>query len=247
MRGSFFERLRQPSRGSLMKAKAPAFLLADLRGTRSHNRPHTSADNPFSESHFKTLTYQLRFPKRFGCIEDLRTFCRGFFDWYNQDHHHPGIGLMTLDQVHYGQIDAVHAARQATLDQALRDNLGRFEKNPPVPPAKPTATWINCRRRNQLPECISSPSRYSVRSVPVLRPGYVTRIDSLHRHAAIRRMSRLHCDPLRHAMRNPSMTTGSILNQRVCTTATRLPCRQPPEPRTNKTDLKFHTRLYQSL
>ena len=63
-------------RGGPMKAKATALLLADLGVTRSHNRPHTSNDNPFSESHFKTLKYQPRFPQRFGCIEDARSFCR---------------------------------------------------------------------------------------------------------------------------------------------------------------------------
>ena len=130
-------------RGGPMKAKATAFLLADLGVTRSHNRPHTSNDNPFSESHFKTLKYQPRFPKRFGCIEDAKAFCRTFFDWYNKDHHHAGIGLMTPDQVHYGQIDAVHAARQVTLDQAFQQNPERFVKKPPVPPARPTAAWIN--------------------------------------------------------------------------------------------------------
>jgi len=126
-------------RGGPMKAKATAFLLADLGVTR----PHTSNDNPFSESHFKTLKYQPRFPKRFGCIEDARSFCRAFFIWYNQEHHHAGIGLMTPDQVHYGQIDAVHAARQLTLDHAFRENPERFVKKPPTPPAKPTAAWIN--------------------------------------------------------------------------------------------------------
>ena len=130
-------------RGGPMKAKATAFLLADLGVTRSHNRPHTSNDNPFSESHFKTLKYQPRFPKRFGCIEDARSFCRAFFIWYNQDHHHAGIGLMTPDQVHYGQIDAVHAARQVTLDHAFRENPERFVKKAPTPPNKPTAAWIN--------------------------------------------------------------------------------------------------------
>ena len=113
-------------RGGPMKAKATALLLADLGVTRSHNRPHTSNDNPFSESHFKTLKYQPRFPQRFGCIEDARSFCRPFFDWYNQEHHHVGIGLMTPDQVHYGQTDAVYAARQATLAIAFQQNLERF-------------------------------------------------------------------------------------------------------------------------
>ena len=130
-------------RGGPMKAKATALLLADLGVTRSHNCPHISNDNPFSESHFKTLKYQPRFPKRFGCIEDARTFCCQFFGWYNQDRHHGGIGLMTSDRVDYGQVDAVHAARQATLDRAFRENPERFVKKAPTPPEKPTAVWIN--------------------------------------------------------------------------------------------------------
>jgi len=130
-------------RGPSMKAKATAFLLADLGVTKSHSRPHTSNDNPFSESHFKTMKYQPQFPKRFGCIQDAKSFCRDFFQWYNCDHHHLGIGLMTPDQVHYGQTDAVHAARQTTLDQAFQTNPHRFVNKAPEPPQKPTAVWIN--------------------------------------------------------------------------------------------------------
>jgi transposase InsO family protein len=130
-------------RGGPMMAKPTAFLLADLGVTKSHSRPHTSNDNPFSEAHFKTLKYQPQFPKRFGCIEDARAFCRRFFTWYNQDHHHVGIGLMTPDQVHYGQANVVHAARQDVLTQAYQANPERFVSRAPKPPAKPTATWIN--------------------------------------------------------------------------------------------------------
>ena len=126
-----------------MKAKATALLLADLGVTKSHSRPYTSNDNPFSESCFKTLKYQPQFPKRFGCIEDAKVFCRHFFNWYNRDHHHAGIGLMTPDQVHYGQADAVHAARQNTLDLAYAANPERFVRKLPNPPRKPTAVWIN--------------------------------------------------------------------------------------------------------
>jgi transposase InsO family protein len=110
-------------RGAPMKAKATAFLLADLGVTRSHNRPHTSNDNPFSESHFKTLKYQPRFPQRFGSIDDA--------------------SLMTPDQVHFGRVDAVHAARQVALDRAFAEHPARFVHKAPVPLAKPTATWIN--------------------------------------------------------------------------------------------------------
>jgi putative transposase len=130
-------------RGPSMKAKATALMLADLGVTKSHSRPYTSNDNPFSEAHFKTLKYQPQFPKRFGCIQDAKTFCRAFFDWYNRDHHHLGIGLMTPDQVHYGQADIVHAARQKILDRAFRANANRFVNKPPKPPTKPTAAWIN--------------------------------------------------------------------------------------------------------
>jgi transposase InsO family protein len=130
-------------RGAPMKAKATAQMLADLGVTKSHSRPHVSNDNPFSESHFKTLKYQPQFPKRFGAIEDAKAFCRDFFGWYNQEHHHAGIGLMTPDQVHYGQADAIHAARQHVLDIAFRKNPERFVKKPPQPPEKPTAAWIN--------------------------------------------------------------------------------------------------------
>jgi len=44
-------------RGGPMKAKATALMLADLGVTKSHSRPHTSNDNPFSEAHFKTLNW----------------------------------------------------------------------------------------------------------------------------------------------------------------------------------------------
>jgi transposase InsO family protein len=137
-------------RGGPMKAKATALMLADLGVTKSHSRPHTSNDNPFSD--FKTLKYQPEFPSRFGCVEDAKDFCRRFFAWYNQDHHHAGLGLMTPDQVHYGQAEAVHAARQSTLDCAFRSNPERFVKKPPEPPAKPTAVWINPPQTNpELP------------------------------------------------------------------------------------------------
>ncbi len=130
-------------RGASMTAKATAFLLADLGVTKSHSRPYTSNDNPFSESHFKTLKYQPQFPKRFGCIQDAKTFCRHFFNWYNRDHHHLGIGLMTPDQVHYGQADQIYAARQIILDRAFQNNPERFVNQPPQPPFKPTEVWIN--------------------------------------------------------------------------------------------------------
>jgi len=107
-------------RGPSMKAKATALLLSDLGVTKSHSRPYTSNDNPFSESQFKTMKYQPQFPKRFGCVQDAKSFCRHFFGWYNRDHHHSGIGLMTPDQVHFGQVADVYDARQKILNSAFQ-------------------------------------------------------------------------------------------------------------------------------
>ena len=130
-------------RGSSMTSKPVAFLLSDLGVVRSHNRPYTSTDNPYSEAHFKTLKYRPAFPARFDSIEHARAFCRDFFNWYNQQHRHSGIGLMTPATVHHGQAQAVHADRAHVLDAAYAATPERFIRHAPRPPALPTAAWIN--------------------------------------------------------------------------------------------------------
>ena len=106
-------------RGSSMTSKPVALLLLDLGVIKSHSRPHTSNDNPYSESQFKTLKYRPEFPRRFGSIEDARSFCRGFFRWYNQEHRHSGIGLLTPEVVHYGRSKEVIELRRKTLAKVI--------------------------------------------------------------------------------------------------------------------------------
>jgi putative transposase len=130
-------------RGIAMRSKPVAFLLADLGVLRTHSRPYTSTDNPYSEAHFKTLKYRPEFPDRFENIEQARAFCRQFFDWYNHSHRHSGIGLMTPAAVHYGQAPALHAKRQRVLNAAYAATPERFVRRPPTPPELPTAAWIN--------------------------------------------------------------------------------------------------------
>src|SRR5579862_5859985 len=89
-------------RGSSMTSKPVALLLADLGVTKTHSRPHVSNDNPFSESAFKTMKYRPDFPDRFGSIEHSRGHFGPFFDWYNGEHRHGGLGLCTPHDVHYG-------------------------------------------------------------------------------------------------------------------------------------------------
>ena len=113
-------------RGSSMRSKPVSQLMVDLGVARSHSRPHVSNDNPYSEAAFKTLKYCPAFPDRFGSIEDARAFCQRFFPWYNHQHHHSGIALLTPDMLHYGTASQIIEQRQNVLDQAYVRNPERF-------------------------------------------------------------------------------------------------------------------------
>ncbi|MDX6644573.1 MAG: putative transposase [Miltoncostaeaceae bacterium] len=121
-------------RGSSMTSKPVAFLLADLGVLKSHSRPYTSTDNPYSEAQFKTLKYRPGFPARFDSLEHARAFCREFFGWYNHHHRHSGIGLMTPATVHYGRAEQAHAQRVSVLDAAYARTPERFIRRAPTPP-----------------------------------------------------------------------------------------------------------------
>jgi putative transposase len=130
-------------RGSSMKSKPVAFLMADLGVTKSHSRPYVSNDNPYSESHFKTLKYRPEFPDRFGAILDARSFCQPFFSWYNGEHYHSGIGFLTPEDVHYGRAEHIIKERQIVLNAAYEKHPRRFKGNPPTPAELPPTVWIN--------------------------------------------------------------------------------------------------------
>jgi putative transposase len=130
-------------RGRVMKSKPVAFLMADLGVTKSHSRPYVSDDNPYSESQFRTMKYRPEFPERFGCIQDSRAFCQQFFQWYNEEHRHSGIALLTPAVVHFGETQAVLANRQVVLDAAYRAHPERFVRHPPKPLPVPSEVWIN--------------------------------------------------------------------------------------------------------
>jgi putative transposase len=130
-------------RGTSMTAKPVALLLADLGVTKSHSRPHVSNDNPYSEAQFKTLKHHPSFPDRFGSVQDARSFCQTFFGWYNHEHRHSGIALLTPADVHFGHAEQVTSARAMVLDGAYAAHPERFVRMPPTPPRLPEAVWIN--------------------------------------------------------------------------------------------------------
>ncbi len=130
-------------RGSSMRSKPVAFLLGDLGVTKTHSRPYTSTDNPYSEAASKTLKYRPGFLARCLSIEQAREFCREFFGWYNHRHRRSGIGLMSPATVHHGQAQKAHDARAVVLKAAYAARPERFINRPPIPPALPGAAWIN--------------------------------------------------------------------------------------------------------
>lgn len=130
-------------RGPAMIAQSLAQLLGKLGVSKSHSRPYTPNDNPFSEAQFKTMKYRPDYPARFDSLTDAQNWARDFFYWYNNEHRHSSLGLMTPATVHYGQAAALTAQRQLALRAAYEAHPERFVKGPPQPPELPQAVWIN--------------------------------------------------------------------------------------------------------
>lgn len=130
-------------RGSAMTSTTVAELLIDLGVIKSHSRPHTSNDNPFSESHFKTMKYRPEVPERFESVEQARELFRELFCWYNNQHRHSGLALLTPATVHAGKAEEVLGVRAAVLDAAYRAHPQRFVNQPPQPEALRKEVWIN--------------------------------------------------------------------------------------------------------
>jgi putative transposase len=130
-------------RGSAMTSKPVALLLSELGVNKTHSRPHVSNDNPYSEAQFKTLKYRPDFPERFGNIQDARAFCETFFVWYNKEHRHSGIVMMTPEDVHYERTEQILAKRQQTLTTAYEQHPDRFVRKAPTVEQLPKAVWIN--------------------------------------------------------------------------------------------------------
>lgn len=130
-------------RGAPMTAKCTAQLLADLGIVRSLSRPQVSNDNPFSEAQFKTLKYHPGYPRRFASKDDAHAYCRRFFPWYNGEHRHGGIAMLTPDAVYYGRANDLLDQRRRILLAAHAAHPERFPNGRPAVQPVPDATYIN--------------------------------------------------------------------------------------------------------
>lgn len=130
-------------RGSSMTSATVGQLLADLGVTKTHSRPHVSNDNPYSESEFKTLKYRPDFPECFGSLAHSRLFIKAFVTWYNTEHRHSGIAMVTPEQVHYGYHQKILDDRTRILTQAYHAHPERFVSGLPKVRQVPEQVWIN--------------------------------------------------------------------------------------------------------
>lgn len=129
--------------GPSMTSHTVSQLLDHLGITKTHNRPYTSDDNPFSESQFKTLKYSPDFPGEFSDMNAAEFFAQKFFSWYNKDHYHSGIAWLTPESVHYGRAADILEKRYQTILQAYFKNPLRFNNKMPKRKELAPAVYIN--------------------------------------------------------------------------------------------------------
>ena len=129
--------------GGPMRGQALCDLLESLRIERSHSRPRTSNDNAFSESQFKTMKYRPTYPKYFDSMSEARAWCQRFFQWYNHEHRHESLAMLTPADVHFGRAESKLAERAEVLLAAFEQHPNRFVRGNPSPGQLPQEVAIN--------------------------------------------------------------------------------------------------------
>jgi len=128
--------------GAVMRSHELIDTLTAAGVLTSYSRPRVSDDNPFSESLFKTIKYDLDRPDRFDDIDHARTWTAGFIHRYTTEHRHSGLGRHTPATVFHDTTAIVEQQRQATLDRYWTAHPERF-RHRPTPPKPPQPTGIN--------------------------------------------------------------------------------------------------------
>lgn len=130
-------------RGPAMQSKTIAQLLIDLEVAQTFARPYTPNDNAYSEAQFKTFKYRPGFPERFASLVEARAWVQVFVYWYNYQHYHSALGLLTPAVVHHGQAQQIQTQRQQVLAAAYQTHPERFVRGQPTVVELPTSVWIN--------------------------------------------------------------------------------------------------------
>ena len=105
--------------GAAMKSSTLKGTLERLGVARSFSRPRVSNDNAYAESSFRTMKYRPNYPRRpKEGVEDWSEWVEKFVQWYNEEHRHSGIGMVTPSQRHSGEDVELLAKRRELYEQA---------------------------------------------------------------------------------------------------------------------------------
>lgn len=126
--------------GNPMKGVTLLALFYSLGICNSYSRPRVSNDNPFIESWFKTLKYDVSYPGKFSSIENAREWFAGFVDSYNTKHSHSGMNFLTPQQVRNGQYESIVANRNNVMKEAKSKNPQRWSNDVKQLPEKHIVT-----------------------------------------------------------------------------------------------------------
>lgn len=117
--------------GAPMKGATMLATMHSLGITASFSRPNVSDDNAFAESLFRHLKYAPSYPRQgFATLEEARAWVARFVEWYNHEHLHSAIALVTPDDRHHGRDVAILEKRRDTYALARTRNPRRWTGNP---------------------------------------------------------------------------------------------------------------------
>ena len=114
-------------RGSQMRAISTKRYFKRLGVSQLFARPRTPNDNPKIEALFSVVKTEPEYPGRFARIEDARAYFRRFFSWYNEGHAHTSLKMLTPQQSHSGEGEAILKARRVVREATLRSRREYFE------------------------------------------------------------------------------------------------------------------------
>ena len=116
--------------GAPMKGATMLATLQHLGVLPSFSRPRVSDDNPYSEALFRTLKYRPEYPERaFASLAETRTWVEQFVRWYNTQHCHSALKLVTPEQRHQGRDTELLARRHDIYQQARARHPQRWSGN----------------------------------------------------------------------------------------------------------------------
>ena len=113
--------------GAAMKSQAMYIKMSEMGVIKSHSRPGVSNDNPYIESFFRTLKYNISWPKQgFASLDEARQWVARFMDWYNNIHKHSKLNYVTPSEHHEGLDGKILAKRKEVLEQQKKARPERW-------------------------------------------------------------------------------------------------------------------------